>query len=276
MVHVLTDFSAPALIKAIEDNHTEYMLDLRRSPQVALRHDPEITWFVTSFPLAGFNRVLQARFDAGDIDAKIEAVLGLYRSRGLPLLWHIGPSTRPADLAQRLIAHGFICTANEPGMAGDLLALEDDPPLPHGLTVQHVSDVETLWEWCLAFKLASGTSSTVSETLFRIEASLGPGQNPARRLYIGFMREKPVATSLVFLGAGVAGLYSVATTPELRQQGIGRAMTLVPLLEARAMGYRIGTLHATEMGLRVYHRLGFQEYCRLSRYLCGGRWDAQG
>ena len=50
-------------------------------------------------------------------------------------------------------------------------------------------------------------------------------------------------------------------------------MTLAPLLEARAMGYRIGVLHASEMGLGVYRRLGFQEYCRLGGYVWMGEAD---
>ena len=104
--------------------------------------------------------------------------------------------------------------------------------------------------------------------MFRIEADLGPGQHPARRLYLGSLEREPVATALLFLGAGVAGgLYGVGTIPEARRQGIGRAMTVVPLLEARAMGYRIGVLHTSPMGEGIYRRLGFREYCKLGRYV---------
>jgi hypothetical protein len=38
-------------------------------------------------------------------------------------------------------------------------------------------------------------------------------------------------------------------------------MTVWPLLEARARGYRVGVLQATAMGLSVYRRLGFHAVC---------------
>jgi predicted acetyltransferase len=44
------------------------------------------------------------------------------------------------------------------------------------------------------------------------------------------------------------------------------AMTLAPLREARARGYAIGTLSPSEMGLRIYRRIGFREYCQIHIY----------
>ena len=50
----------------------------------------------------------------------------------------------------------------------------------------------------------------------------------------------------------------------------GTTLTLAPLREARAMGYRIGLLDSSNMGLGVYRRLGFQEYCKMSYYVWSG------
>jgi predicted acetyltransferase len=71
----------------------------------------------------------------------------------------------------------------------------------------------------------------------------------------------------VYYGAGVAGISSVATVPEARRKGVGSAVTLEPLKEARRLGYRIATLFSSEMAVSMYQKLGFKEYCRCSLYL---------
>ena len=43
--------------------------------------------------------------------------------------------------------------------------------------------------------------------------------------------------------------------------------TMAPLLKARRLGYRIGSLTASPMGYQVYRQLGFQEMCRLPVYI---------
>ena len=44
---------------------------------------------------------------------------------------------------------------------------------------------------------------------------------------------------LLVFGAGVAAVHWVVTLPEMRHLGIGTAMTLAALREARTIGYRM-------------------------------------
>jgi hypothetical protein len=70
----------------------------------------------------------------------------------------------------------------------------------------------------------------------------------------------------------IVSLSSAALGPALEASMVefwsayGRA----PLREARAAGYRVGTLQASEMGFPVYRRLGFQEVCTFGLYLWPG------
>ncbi len=91
------------------------------------------------------------------------------------------------------------------------------------------------------------------------------GDDEPWRHLLGRPGSEPVATSTLFLSVGVAGMYFVCTVEEARR-GIGAVLTLIPLLEARKIGYRLGVLGASPMGYPVYRKLGFREYCRIGLY----------
>jgi ribosomal protein S18 acetylase RimI-like enzyme len=61
-------------------------------------------------------------------------------------------------------------------------------------------------------------------------------------------------------------MYCVATLPEARGKGIGAAVTLKPLQEARAAGYRVGVLQSSELGFNVYKKLGFRHLCQIENF----------
>ncbi len=269
MSEILKDFSTPALVAAIESNDWEFWAFFSRSPQVELHDDPEVMWLVSGIPHPGFNGVFRTQLAPDDINARIGEALAHFKARRLPMTWWTSPSTRPANLGEHLEAHGLTHTA-EPGMAVDLLALNEDLPKPSDLEIERVCDVETLKRFGHAADIGFEMPDFVGKAILDIEASLGFEHHLPRHHYVGLLKGEPVATSTLFLGAGVAGIYTVATIPEARRQGIGSAMTLAPLHEARAMGYRIGVLRSSQMGINVYRRLGFKEYCKVNYYVMGG------
>jgi ribosomal protein S18 acetylase RimI-like enzyme len=107
---------------------------------------------------------------------------------------------------------------------------------------------------------------------WELAVSMGPGS----ACYVATQDGVPVGTSQVLYAAGVPGIYNVGVQEECRGRGLGAALTLRPLLEARAPGYRAGVLQSSESGLPVYRRLGFEQLCRLDFYALElGRSDAQ-
>jgi GNAT superfamily N-acetyltransferase len=214
--------------------------------------------------------VLRARLEPGRVDTAIEMAIARYRQRGVPMAWWTGPVTRPADLGERLLAHGLTPEEGLTGMAVDLLTIREDLPTPHDLTIERVGDMETLKAWSRVLAAGFGVPDFVGEAFLDWFTSLGVEAHLPWRFYLGKLDGEPVATAAMFLSAGVAGIYDVATLPEARRQGVGAAITLAPLREAWALGYRVGILHASEIGLGVYQKIGFRAYCPIGQYVWTG------
>jgi GNAT superfamily N-acetyltransferase len=68
-----------------------------------------------------------------------------------------------------------------------------------------------------------------------------------------------VTTATLVVAQGVAAVFGVATVPSHRRSGLGAAVTLAVLHEARARGCDLAYLNPTDMGYGVYARLGFTD-----------------
>jgi ribosomal protein S18 acetylase RimI-like enzyme len=265
MNDILTDLSAQALVKAIKHNRFEWYGYTGRSPEAELYASPYLTWLLTEIPIPLMNTVIHTHLSQENADDIIEKTLAHFKSENVTrFTWWVEPDSQPTDLGERLLGHGFTYEQGPPGMAVDLSALNEDIQAPPNLSIEQVDDAGALKQWVATLIHGFELPDSIQEKVSDLMAGLG-FDLPSRK-YLGFLKGELVALAELFLGAGVAGIYAVATLPEARRQGIGAAMTLAPLIEARALGYRIGILHATDMGLRVYRRLGFQEYCKMSYY----------
>jgi GNAT superfamily N-acetyltransferase len=258
--------SISGLARAIEENGAEFLLALGRAGGGEERNEPGIHWVIGGSPIDYHNAVVRADLAPELADKAIAESLARLQAYGVPGTWHVGPSMRPVDLGARLAAHGFSYAGDDIGMAADLSALPSQPSSPPTLAIDRVRDQADLSAWVntLAVDFGEGPreAAWVGEMYWRI----GLGDHEAWRHYLGRLDGAPVATASLFLGAGVAGIYFVATVPAARRQGIGAAITHAALRDAQALGYRIGVLGASQIGYSVYQRLGFREYCRIGIY----------
>ncbi|HZU70546.1 MAG TPA: GNAT family N-acetyltransferase [Ktedonobacteraceae bacterium] len=280
---------------AMEENFLAYfLLGLVPLPHFQLFSDPELTWAVSSkFP--GWNTVLRTQLSSETAAARVQALVDSFKSNGRPLGWLVLPSSRPVDLPSHLLANGLKQVNNRPHMLVDLHTLpawadestvgEADadalgaalsgsegngadqsavgavnrpPRVPAGLLIERVNDGASFAQWYRA--TVAGFEMTLATAEIYYEAYTRAGFDPAGPFlhYVGYLDGEPVTSSTLLLTDNMAGIYDVSTAPAVRGRGLGTAITLLPLLEARARGYRYACLQSSPEGYNVYRGLGFE------------------
>jgi len=265
MDNIQTDVSTGALITAIQANLCDLFRLLSRADPAEHYENGKFTRWHTPIPHPWFNGVLSSDPPTVDDDPFIDETVQYFRDKGVPAFtWWMEPHLKRSDWEPVLFRHGFGLTDDTPGMAVDLQAINESMPLPDGFEVRVVKDEDTLRTWANIFVNGYGLPAGWESNVFDLWMKFGlelPTHN-----YLGYLNNRPVSASTVFKGGGVAGIYNVATLPEARGKGLGTAMTLKPLQDARAAGYRIGILQPSDMGFNIYKKLGFRQLCQIENF----------
>jgi hypothetical protein len=101
--------------------------------------------------------------------------------------------------------------------------------------------------WTSTLGRAFGEGPREAAWVGAMYAAIGLGDDVPWRHYLETLDGEAVATTSLFLGAGVAGVYFVCTAPDVRRRGVS-------------------VLGSSPMGHSAYRRLGFQELGRIGIY----------
>lgn len=130
------------------------------------------------------------------------------------------------------------------------------PSLPGELRIHLVNDEAGLVDF-----------HTVSAVGIRWVPSLAAATDANVALFVGYVGERPAATSRLVCLGHVADITSVNTRPEFRRRGHGTALTWAAVAEGARRGCNAAMLTATVMGYPVYVRMGFRPVCTFRTYL---------
>jgi GNAT superfamily N-acetyltransferase len=265
MREFLDEFDASALVRVNEANLYALFPFSHDWPDATKYAGPDLSWCVTGIPFPWCNVAFGARLDPERVDEAVEAFVAEGEKRNVPLFWWIGQESRPADLGDYLGDYGFAPWGESTLMAADLYGLKEGVAGPRELSVRQAEDRESLKIWCRTTAEGFGMQGSAGALLEWFEGGVDLGI--PLLFYLGYLEGRPVATSLLLLAEGVAGIYFVATLPAARRTGIGYSITLEPLREARRMGYGVGVLQASSAGAPVYRKMGFLESCKMRSYV---------
>ncbi|MBT5712348.1 GNAT family N-acetyltransferase, partial [Candidatus Poribacteria bacterium] len=227
----LGDVSRAALLEAADANfavHAAWAVDATDGMRVS--EEFGVVLSDSGLNCDTFNVACRARFPEAEAPHRVRSALGFYRESGSPFSWWVSPADTPVGLPELLLAEGLREDETEVAMAVDLAGLRTSRLAPAGLEIRRVHEVERLRDFARHYD-----DVDVLRFYERAAPALLAPDSP-QWFYVGYIDGVAVATSEVTFGGGVAGIYCVSTLEAFRRRGIGTAMTLQPLLDARGHG----------------------------------------
>ncbi len=283
---ILTKALPAELIAAVGDNLYSLFREMAHAlPGGELVEGDRLSRHLTFPHNPMFKGVWRTRLAPGEVNDAIDETIAWFKERQAPFFfWWTDSDTQPADLGETLAARGFLSMeeqqkelargivqtkADAPCMVADLEQMHEAAlqQVPAGFTIEEIREERALYDFKKVFVEAYSIPEWAGQAWVDATLRLGIGRTPWK-MYLGRLDGEPVATNMLFNGAGVASVYAVATVASARGKGIGGAITLKPLLEARSMGYKYAVLFSSEMGVGAYERIGFRlTPGRINRYL---------
>jgi GNAT superfamily N-acetyltransferase len=218
-----------------------------------------------------FKSVWNCRLEPNELQAAITNAEAWFEARDAPFaFWWLGPDTEPDGMRAALEAAGWeALDVDAPCMEVELDALDRTSleQLPESFEIELVRDEAELETWARTFVAAFEVPEWAGAAWVDATRTFGVDSAPWA-LYLGKLEHEPVATTILYPGAGVVQAFGVGTLAPARRRGIGAAITLAAYRDARELGYRYGVLFSSAAGRPVYRRLGFTESgATITRYL---------
>lgn len=190
-----------------------------------------------------------------DLDGALLQVEELYEAEGVPPTFRVGAETRPVGLDGLLAARGYRTAVLTDVLVRSADATDADARAGVRLAGVRVSD-EPDGEWLDDWLSGKAALHAVSRQVGRAVLT------GARARYLSaYEAGRLVGRVRVALAEGWAGVSCLAVAPEQRRRGLGRALTLAAIEEARGSGAARVFLQveATNTGAaRLYAGLGFR------------------
>ncbi|MEM9490022.1 MAG: GNAT family N-acetyltransferase [Myxococcota bacterium] len=215
----------------------------------------------TDSPHPGANTVRVARLGASDADAHIAAIIEHFRRQNHGFQWIVGFGDSPADLGQRLLAHGMVHAGDVALLIRSDLSTETIPNNSQvSIDVVDPDDDDTLAEMLyLLGRSFQWPADRVAQ--FRGGWSQHMRERRNELTYVARLDGRIVAMASWASKAGLALLSGGATLPEFRGQGIYSTLLRRRLDDARARGLTLVAVEAQPMSRRILQRYGFVDRC---------------
>jgi predicted GNAT family acetyltransferase len=192
-------------------------------------------------------------------DAVINQIVRFYQTRGLTPRVLVDEEAKPADLVQRLEAHGFESAQNTFRILTWQMQSLELSPLPEDvrITIASRQDLDAL----VALQMEDDPWARPTWMQRRTRTLLAA---KAARYYIAWQGETAIATAMLFQGEDVGLIEGVVTHPAHRRRGLASA--LIQQIQADAAKPLL--LEVDDAVERLYARLGFEVGAEATEWQC--------
>jgi GNAT superfamily N-acetyltransferase len=217
-------------------------------------------WKRPGWPV-GYSRMSHAKWTADEADAGIDEVLAFFGEAAFH--WHVGPSSEPSDLVDRLVAKGLVLLA-EPRMMTIALPLGSDWPIAEGVRIVEVSDAATARVGLrLAHHAEADLERDVAERMAYLEMASRRGG-----FLVAYLDDVPVANASYRYSSDGRCVYltGAETAEPFRGRGIYKSLIAYRAARAAARGCSLASILANvETSAPILGRHGFADHGPLPR-----------
>jgi GNAT superfamily N-acetyltransferase len=234
-----------------------------RTPGMRVIDNGDLLAADCGMPCDTFNQVCRARFSHDTALPRIHETIAYYAGVQRPFSWWLCPGDTPATLGEILSAAGLERAETEIAMVADLTKLNLFDTSPGGLNIRRAGTKNELMDFA---RIVAANWTPPDRYVLEFYERAAPvllNEDAPLWQYIGYVDDVPAAAAELAIGGGVVGIYSVCTLVDFRKRGFGTAMTLQPLLDARAQGHQTAILQAAA---NLYERIGFNPFGEITEY----------
>lgn len=205
-----------------------------------------------------YNTVSRVAFEDGFTAGAVAEVAAYVRSTGRPFSWWIADEAAIAEAVPALAAEGFHPAEREEAM---VLRTSEVVYPTHAAEVE-VRRVESRDQLAAYAAILAANWDPPAADVERFLSVAGAAVDwplvDHHRFYLAYVDGIPAAGAEVFVDAGVAGIYGVATRRAHRGRGLATGLMASALRDLQATDVSWAVLQATPEGSSIYRRFGFR------------------
>jgi GNAT superfamily N-acetyltransferase len=201
--------------------------------------------------------VAYSRLDETSVEAAIQDQMAYFAALGWEFEWKTYSHDRPADLIQRLAAHGFQLHQPEAILVLDLQAQPDSLTTHSTVTIKRVEQPAELAAITPIKQQVDCENDGGHVRRLQLEMEHDPSYVS---VYLAYVGDVPSACGWIRYPthSAFASLWGGSTVPTRRGQGLYTALLAARVTEARQRGARYLTVDARSMSRPILERRGFR------------------